>query len=214
MARFTRGSDVQPVLPGAPAATPARRSDSGPKPFPNKFGARCTVCTVWVEAGEGETTKVDGKWQVRHVQPCPTPGQAPAQADTKPVERGSFSVPDGRYTVIWENHYKTIRVTTQDQFADFMPGRPVLSYLSGANNDRDYTRFAHVDEHGNVRIWKKHQANETLREAVKVLVGDPKAASKAYAQESGECGVCGRTLTTPESLAAGIGPECARRLGW
>lgn len=29
----------------------------------------------------------------------------------------------------------------------------------------------------------------------------------------GVCGHCGRKLTTPESIARGIGPTCARRLG-
>lgn len=29
----------------------------------------------------------------------------------------------------------------------------------------------------------------------------------------GRCGMCGRTLTVPESIARGIGPECAERLG-
>jgi hypothetical protein len=29
----------------------------------------------------------------------------------------------------------------------------------------------------------------------------------------GRCGCCGRRLTVPESIASGIGPECAKRLG-
>lgn len=29
----------------------------------------------------------------------------------------------------------------------------------------------------------------------------------------GRCGRCGRKLTVPESIAAGIGPECAGRMG-
>lgn len=36
-------------------------------------------------------------------------------------------------------------------------------------------------------------------------------ASKLYGTEIGACGVCGRTLTDPESRAAGIGPICAAK---
>jgi hypothetical protein len=32
------------------------------------------------------------------------------------------------------------------------------------------------------------------------------------AQQAGRCAKCARTLTSPESLASGIGPECARWL--
>lgn len=34
-----------------------------------------------------------------------------------------------------------------------------------------------------------------------------------YGKEIGECGVCGRTLTDPESISAGVGPKCGARLG-
>jgi hypothetical protein len=193
----------------------------------NRYGAKCANCGVWVEAGQGRLTNTNGpgatsgRWVVSHIPPCPTPeakvevplsGEGTLNATS--VASTPFKVPDGRYTVEWENEYKTVRVTHQSKEADFMPGRALLSFLSGPNNDRDYTRFAHVDETGSVHIWKKHQANETLREVVKVLLGDPKAASQAYARESGCCGICGRTLTTPESLEAGIGPVCAERSGF
>lgn len=36
----------------------------------------------------------------------------------------------------------------------------------------------------------------------------------AYGQHTGSCGVCGRTLTDPESIARHIGPVCASRRGW
>lgn len=219
---------VQDTLPGTPdptqdrtgAATPnfQRNSQPGPQRFgaprANKFGGKCGKCGSYVQENAGVLTGGRGNWGVEHKPgECPS-ADAPAPAERTVSNPGAFPVPDGRYTVIWENHYKTMRVQTQDEFATFMPGKVVLKYLSGSNNDHDYTSFAHVDEHGNVRVWKKFQDRADLREAVKVLMGDPKAASKAYAAESGQCGRCGRTLTTPESLSAGIGPECASKLGW
>ena len=40
---------------------------------------------------------------------------------------------------------------------------------------------------------------------------DPLAASKRYGHELGVCGVCGRTLTNPESIAEGVGPVCREK---
>ncbi len=40
---------------------------------------------------------------------------------------------------------------------------------------------------------------------------DPLSASRLYGTELGRCGVCNRTLTDPDSIAAGIGPVCASR---
>ncbi len=213
MARFTTGSDVATLPIDVEPKAPVRR-DNGPKPFPNKFGAKCVDCGAWVAEREGNTSKRDGKWEVRHNQPCPEQGAPAPVADDAPVER-SFKVPDGRYTVAWDEHYKTLRVQTQDQFDDFMPGVTILKFLSGSNNDSDYTSFGHVDPRtGEVKVWRKHQANPHLREAVKVLLGDPKAASQAYAIESDSCSRCGRTLTVPASLHAGLGPECAKKVTW
>jgi DNA polymerase-3 subunit epsilon len=37
---------------------------------------------------------------------------------------------------------------------------------------------------------------------------DPKAAAILYGKELGVCGMCGKTLTNPESIESGIGPVC------
>ncbi len=36
--------------------------------------------------------------------------------------------------------------------------------------------------------------------------------AKAYGRKTGRCMVCGRKLTHPASIAAGIGPVCAGKL--
>lgn len=48
----------------------------------------------------------------------------------------------------------------------------------------------------------------------KAIAHDPRAASIRYGRELGHCGICGKTLTDPESIANGIGPVCAGRVGW
>lgn len=56
--------------------------------------------------------------------------------------------------------------------------------------------------------------NPALKAQVLTAIkNDPLAAAKAYGTELGVCGVCHKTLTDPESIANGIGPVCAKRLG-
>jgi len=46
---------------------------------------------------------------------------------------------------------------------------------------------------------------------LRVIDLDPKAAAAAHGQASGNCSVCGRDLTDPQSIAIGLGPICAGR---
>lgn len=127
---------------------------------------------------------------------------------------------EGRFTVSFaDGSYRTLRVQRQDADDKFMPGRLLISYLSGSDNDNDYTGFAHVTERGTVVIWKKHRENTSLDEAVKVLAGDPKAAAQAYFEQTGECVACGRTISRPDSIEdakinGGLGPDCVKRYSW
>jgi len=42
---------------------------------------------------------------------------------------------------------------------------------------------------------------------------DPLTAAIRYGRETGACSCCGRDLTNPESIAAGIGPICREKFG-
>ncbi len=123
------------------------------------------------------------------------------------------SIRDGYYTVVIEgNGHRTFRLRTNDADADFAPGKQVIGFLSGSNNEADYTGFGFVVD-GQVIPWKRFRTGyEIILAAARFLVsGDHEAAGRMYAQASGNCYACNRTLTTPESIAAGIGPTCASR---
>jgi len=47
-----------------------------------------------------------------------------------------------------------------------------------------------------------------------LIAQDPQAAMLLYGREIGSCGHCGRTLTKDQSRERGIGPVCARGMGW
>lgn len=50
-----------------------------------------------------------------------------------------------------------------------------------------------------------------LSEELAAIAADPMAAVIAYGRKTGTCGCCGRKLTNPASIEAGIGPICASR---
>jgi len=49
---------------------------------------------------------------------------------------------------------------------------------------------------------------------LELIAADPRGAMVLYGTELGKCGHCGRTLTDDDSRAQGIGPVCARKMGW
>lgn len=76
-------------------------------------------------------------------------------------------------------------------------------------------RVATVNPDGGVRFADRTAetvAAHTL--ALNEVAKDAKAAAIAYGRWTNTCSQCGATLDDPESVAAGIGPVCASRLGW
>jgi hypothetical protein len=51
-------------------------------------------------------------------------------------------------------------------------------------------------------------------QALAAIDKDPKQAMLDFGLQSGSCGHCGRALSNAESLARGIGPICAGKMGW
>jgi hypothetical protein len=135
-------------------------------------------------------------------------------------------VSDGKYTIVHDNgNWSTLSVETIDDDErahmaqrgfDVPKNTQRISYLFGRDNTSDYTGCAFL--FGNrVQMFKKHANANNLRRACEYIANttleNRHALGVAYARMSGSCYVCGRTLTTPESIAAGIGPICAGRVG-
>ena len=103
------------------------------------------------------------------------------------------------------------------------PKPPRKERSNGYPGAEGQLRFYHVDRPTEGRwagyVFVSQQAGDDLypvkgHARARVLLAisvDPAAASRRYGRELGVCGVCGRTLTDPESRAAGIGPVCAGR---
>ncbi len=58
------------------------------------------------------------------------------------------------------------------------------------------------------------QCPPLVAKEIAAICADPFGYAVAYGLKSGECSCCGRPLSDPKSIAAGIGPVCAKKWGW
>jgi hypothetical protein len=92
--------------------------------------------------------------------------------------------------------------------------------LTGPNNDADYSYMGMLSEfNGEVRLTRASRVTENAK-SFKVInwamrkVWAGSVLPEGYAiHHEGRCARCARTLTTPESIERGIGPECAEKMG-
>lgn len=186
-----------------------------------------TVAIIWIQTFSEETCPRD----LRELREQVARGRVLDGAAVVPILNtlrsalgapSGHQVPDGTYTIVYpggaSDHgwRRTLRLRTQPETSSFAPGEQIVSFLSGPLNTRDYTRFAFARD-GDLQVWSRFKANADANlavEAYRVLCGDPLGAARAYGMESGRCGLCGKVLTVPKSIEAGIGPVCASERGW
>lgn len=162
----------------------------------------------------GEINPLDAKVDFSTVRSLPT------------VEVGiAPTIPHpGTYTVAFGSEHRTIRFKpTKDD-----GGRLVVEYLSGSDNENDYTSCGYLWADGRLQLWTlwyhghrydrgSFEPDRVLRnlvaQAIKYLVGLPVAeqlrAGEIWASASGRCFICKRTLTVPSSISQMMGPICA-----
>jgi len=73
--------------------------------------------------------------------------------------------------------------------------------------EKDFARYSYTDEGTKERITVERSAAEALA----VIAKNPSEAAVLHGKRTGVCSCCGRELTDPESIAAGIGPICASK---
>jgi len=109
-------------------------------------------------------------------------------------------------------NHRTFRIRTQPDNAEFAPGERVVSLLTGPDNEGDYRGFGFVMADGRIRLWRRCQT-ATFEAYARILMNPDHYAIHHGLEfmSEGRCRRCNRTLTTPESVASGIGPVCAGR---
>lgn len=98
-----------------------------------------------------------------------------------------------------------------------------IKVLTGPDNTRNYTDIYmfHVNEDGEpvLRFRPNNRLRENAPSAVTfkrifrhLLLRPDELLDNVEFWHVGRCCRCGRTLTVPESIASGIGPECATKI--
>ena len=125
-----------------------------------------------------------------------------AQVVSEPVTK---TVANAIYTAVFDGTRVTVKITKHWEAGKT---EQVCKFLSGSDNDSDYTGFAFL-RGSTLQMWSRFKDNTRLARAMEVILGDPDASGEAYAIESNRCFRCNRTLTVPSSIHRGLGPECA-----
>lgn len=86
--------------------------------------------------------------------------------------------------------------------------------LTGSDNEQDYSFLGTIFADGNYRHGRKSVIGQTAPSACAFQwlwqhIEDPALSDKIEFWHEGRCCRCGRKLTVPSSIEAGIGPECA-----
>jgi len=129
-------------------------------------------------------------------------------------------IPDGRYTVLFGDHEYTLRIS-EYEISDHgnkykVPiGTQSAMMLIGPDNSNDYSPIGFIYPNRQFKIRHTLKDNDTLINAVNVLLGDddPIKFGEAYTLKSSRCWRCGRDLTKAKSIIRGLGPHCAKILG-
>lgn len=85
--------------------------------------------------------------------------------------------------------------------------RPGILYVVDKATD------TYLGKVGGGKFTASREGRDREPEVLKILQ-DPKAAAIEHGKLTGACAVCSRTLTDASSIAAGIGPVCATKMGW
>jgi len=137
---------------------------------------------------------------------------------------------NGIYTIQNDDtgEYRTFSVRRQKDDARFAPGERIAALLTGRDNENDYTCFAFVRSDASLATWKSKRGGafdhyaRMLEKALLIFAGaesETATAALAYGPNkytvalAKRCYRCNRTLTTPESIRLGYGPDCAEKLG-
>jgi len=113
------------------------------------------------------------------------------------------TVPSGRYAVMTADDHATFYVI--DNIVDARSKWKDWVFVSLMSSDNKI-------KVGSQRPGQTYQGQH--QKYLQTIKDDPYSASTLFGRMVGSCGICGRTLTDPESIENGIGPICAQKVGW
>lgn len=116
--------------------------------------------------------------------------------------------------------HRTYKIRRPEPTAQYPNPAWFLKQMTGTDNESHYSYIGMINPtDGTVKLTKASKFAEdsnTVKAArwvvSRVMLGT-QIPDQIDIRHAGKCGRCGRTLTTPESLDRGIGPECWCKMG-
>lgn len=154
----------------------------------------------------GEAEAADYIATLRNAYPRPTQGQAREwiiELKDRKAQNPITKPPHGRGGLMGVAAGRYALTASDGTVVLYKVDRPGEGKFAG------WTFVSRVRDNGYETRLSKRQAAPVLEE----ISRDPMDALVAYGRRTGECGVCGRKLSDPDSVEAGIGPICAAKVG-
>jgi hypothetical protein len=112
--------------------------------------------------------------------------------------------------------YRIKKAKKDEEFSPFF-----VSVLTGGDNESSYTYMGTIFNNNNKFNFTLTKNSKIGDDALSYkafnflfnLVNSDKMHEEISVYHRGICSVCGRTLTTPDSIRTGIGPVCDGRVG-
>jgi hypothetical protein len=153
--------------------------------------------------------------------PPPLPGHTPGQLTTAQQALAFMLAGNATFTI--RSLATGTRFTYKVRKADPEPGRPqvwFVNLLNGPDNGNDFAYLGMLQEVPGSCVFKRTRGSRVTEQAPSYRafvwlwerLWDRRLPANVEVWHEGTCGRCGRKLTVPESIAAGIGPECAGKL--
>jgi Family of unknown function (DUF6011) len=120
---------------------------------------------------------------------------------------------NGVFTVQGPRGHRTVKIRTV--LEGNLKGKRIIAVMTGPDNIFSYTGVGFVKDDDSIQVWMKQRGGE-LEKIVsafrQIYLGTDPEKWKAYRiEEARHCLNCNRLLTSPTSIAAGIGPVCDGR---
>lgn len=186
-------------------------------PFEMSAGDSKPAHKLTTPAGDRATAETIGRVnsQIQAIDPNETIG-----AQLTDIDRQHAFLTAGKaiFTIQGEHNRYTFKIDRKPA-SDQFPETYFVSMLTGPDNLNDYTYVGLLDiSMGTIKLTRKsaYTANAINVKAFNWTIGRiiaGKSIDPAKIYHVGRCGRCGRALTVPSSIEAGIGPECAGKLG-
>ena len=195
----------------------------------NRYANRCALCGQTVAVESGFASLVGGAWITTHRDgDC---DQAPASTgiDLTALDQYLTKTGHGNRTAYFahpahqhgpvEDTRQRIKVVLNEksQWLSVFDANTYAGEEAGFGKKFGSQRPGSGDYHGDILTTTEICANEVrpfkVTDLIEAIVANPAGGLSAYGHLTGTCSICRRPLEDAESVARGIGPVCADKVG-